>query len=183
MICAFHALCNVSLVVVHLDLNLNSKFKSNRICNFTFLSLSLFLSRAGPSPFSLPSSSFPSPHGPAHGLFFSLPPLPHAAHQPALSPPAARTPPFPSLPLPFSFLGQPRAPGPICPCPAPSSLSPADRRAPLVGAVSLPAPDSDSSSSPAGARRRVARGHGPACPGTRGRLYLRRLHPCPSSKP
>jgi hypothetical protein len=27
-ICAFHALCIVSLVVVHLDLNLNSKFKS-----------------------------------------------------------------------------------------------------------------------------------------------------------
>jgi hypothetical protein len=96
-----------------------------------------------------------------------------------LSPTAQPAAALPLLPF-LSLRGWPIPPSrPRLPAPSPFSPSRADRRGLPVG-FPLPRAAPDSSSSPARPRRLHL---GPARPRTRGRLYLRRHHLCPSSKP
>jgi hypothetical protein len=120
--CAFHALCIVLLLVVHLDLNF--KFKIQKRLNLHFLfTISLSFSLGPPHlPFPFFLLVFSSPRSPTGSAPFSFP-----------------------FPAPLSlFWAQLSAPAPLFP-----SLSRADRRGPPIRPFVLPPPDLDSDSSPA----------------------------------
>jgi hypothetical protein len=181
-----HDLCIVSLVVVHLDLSLNSfsMFKFKSICPFSFFFPSLFSFGPSPAgPFSpLPFFSFsplqPGPR-PLPSPSFSFPA--RAAHSPVQLSSSRSRPPF--LPSLSSF---PRArtacflgPSARSSDPAPSlcltgptgRASPSPRRPGLRVA---------SGSSPRDHRRLLRLRLGPARPGTCGCPYLSAAStPCP----
>jgi hypothetical protein len=149
MICAFHALCIVSLVAVYLDLNLNLNFMFKLKSNcFVFLSFPSLFSPLGlaqpaissPLPFLL---SPPLAARPLASLPLSLLPCTRpTSRRPARQPRAPLL--FPSPPFPFFFLGRPRVPGPNCPRLLPPSLPLALTGGTRLSGFPFPAPDLDS---------------------------------------
>jgi hypothetical protein len=187
-----HALCIVSLVVVHLDLSLKFNFHVQIQKYLLFLSFSLPLFSplwAQPSRLSspsLPSSFFfPWQPGPVPRAWLPFLPLPSAR-------PTSLPRPGPTRSLPRSSVPSPRAHGPLPrpdPRPAPPSrslpfpLSGASRGAPPVGVFPSPAPEPDPSSSPSSIRSSAPPPPRARTPRRPGPPLFKRRQPPARSKP